>query len=310
MYRSTSAAHGSAWGRALARVCGLVLCLVTSATAQYAPPVSPVPSTPPAPGIGVISLTGIGGVAAIGTTGFRLTFSAPYQRGAVWMTNKQPIAGGFQTTFQFRISNPGGIVQATPFGVQQGGDGFAFVIQNFRMPVVGLPAGFLGYHAIPNSLAVEFDTWWNAEAGYFDPNGNHISVHSRGTGANSVSESASLGQATAIPFLKDGATHVGRIDYIPGTLRVFMDDLTTPALTVPGLDLSSFLSLDNGSAWVGFTAGTGAAFEAHDILIWQFGQAGIPVTPLGPFPVTVTPVTPTPTTQPPASTTPPYFTFP
>ena len=292
MNSSASAAHPAAWRRALAGVCGLVLCLATAAAAQYPAPVSPVPAVPSVPGS--IPLVGIGSAAPLSATGFRLTFSAPYQAGAVWLVNKPSLAGGFQTTFQFQISDIGGITEESPFGLQQGGDGFAFVIQNFSIPVVGPPAGFLGYHGIPNSLAVEFDTWWNGEDGFFDPNGNHISVHSRGTAPNSVSETASLGQATNIPFMKDGAVHVARVVYAPGTLSVFLDDLTNPALTIPNLDLSRLLILDNGSAWVGFTAGTGAAWENHDILAWQFGPAGVPVSITGPFPVTATPSTPMP----------------
>jgi hypothetical protein len=80
-------------------------------------------------------------------------------------------------------------------------------------------------------------------------------------------------------------------------MRVFLDDLTNPVLTI-SLDLSSLLRLDNGSAWVGFTAGTGAAWENHDIVSWQFGPAGVFVTPTGPFPVTATPSTPTTGTAP------------
>src|SRR5262245_43965305 len=36
------------------------------------------------------SLIGIGGVAGINPTGIRLTFPAPYRRGAVWLVGKQP----------------------------------------------------------------------------------------------------------------------------------------------------------------------------------------------------------------------------
>lgn len=299
-------------GRILAAIGGLVLCLATAAAAQYTPPVSTVPVTP-APGS--ISLVGIGGAAPISANGFRVTFSAPYQAGAVWMVNKQAIANGFRTSFQFQISDIGGITDSTPFGPQQGGDGFAFVIQNFSIPVVGPPAGFLGYHGLPNSLAVEFDTWMNQENGFLDPNDNHISVHSRGVAPNSVSEAASLGQATRIPFMKDGALHQAVINYVPGTLQVYLDDLTNPAVTVTSLDLSRLLILDNGTAWVGFTAATGAAWENHDIFNWQIGQPGVPVVPVTPFPVAPPPATPMPTTpaQPytvPPSPTGPTFTFP
>jgi legume-like lectin family protein len=197
------------------------------------------------------------------------------------------------------------------------------VIQNYGIPVVGPPAGYLGYHGLPNSLAIEFDTWLNYEAGFFDPNFNHVSVHSRGVAGNSVSEAASLGRTTAIPFLKDGAVHQARISYIPGTLQVFVDNLALPSLTLSGLDLSSLLRLDNGAAWVGFTAGTGSAYEAHDVLSWQFGGNAYPLPGGVTLPVTTTPsnpMPPTPTTPyilpPPPSTTPttgttqPPFTFP
>jgi hypothetical protein len=278
------------WRRTLIGLCVLVVCFAPSAGAQYPNPV------PTVPGGGITSLVGIGSVSQISPTGFRLTPSFRFQRGAVWMINKQFVAGGFQSTFQFRISNPGGLIESTPFGFQQGGDGFAFVIQNFGIPVVGPPAGYLGYHGLPNSLAVEFDTWQNFEPGFLDPNGNHVSVHSRGLAANSVSEAASLGRTTAIPFLKDGAPHMARIDYTPGILRVFVDTLAAPVLTIPGFNLASQLSLDNGTAWVGFTSGTGSTYETHDILRWEFGQTGTPVVVTGPFPVTATPSTPMPTT--------------
>jgi hypothetical protein len=304
-YQGDAGSHGRAcspvWSKRFLGVCGLVLGLATASAAQ-------------APGPG--ALLGIGNVAALNPTGIRLTFSAPYQRGAVWLAGKQPIANGFQTTFQFRIAGIGGIVEQSPFGLQAGGDGFAFVIQNYSVPVVGPFAGFLGYHGIPNSLAVEFDTWWNGEPGFLDPNGNHVSVHTRGVAPNSVSESASLGQATQIPFLKDGATHVAQISYTPGALQVFVDDMTVPVLTIPNLNLASLLSLDNGSAWMGFTAGTGAAYEAHDILAWQIGGTGLPVTPGGPFPVTTMPYSAMPSSPaqpyvaPPSPTSPPTFVLP
>jgi len=294
-------------------LCALVVCFAATASAQY-----PTPSTT-VPGGGITSLAGIGSVSQISSSGFRLTPSFPFQRGAVWLINKQFVANGFQSTFQFQISNPGGLVQSTPSGVQVGGDGFAFVVQNFGIPVVGPPAGYLGYHGLPNSLAVEFDVWQNFEPGFLDPNGNHISVHSRGVAANSDPQTASLGSTVSLPILKDGTPHLARVVYVPGTLQVFVDTLAFPVLTVNNLNLANLLRLDNGSAWVGFTSGTGSAYETHDIQRWEFGQAGVPVVVTQPFPVTATPSTPMPVTPadpyilPPAPTTAtngPPFTFP
>ncbi len=311
----SSASHPRVWAKALAGLWGLMLGLAIPAAAQYPPiPTTPVPTVP---GTSPYRLVGIGSVAPIGTTGFRLTPSAPYRRGAVWLVNKQSIAGGFQTTFQFRLHSPGGLALRGPFGLQFGGDGFAFVIQNYSLPVVGPFAGYMGYHGIPNSLAVEFDTWWNTEYGFFDPNTNHVSVHTRGRAANSASEAASIGRTTVIPFLKDGAVHTVRIDYVPGTLRVFVDNLAAPVLTIPGVNLASLLQLDaTGSAWMGFTAGTGSAYQTHDVLSWTFGPPGVPLVSEGPFPVTTTPSTPQPTTPtrpyvlPPSPTSPTEFVFP
>lgn len=209
---------------------------------------------------------------------FRLTSSGPGQVGAVWFPAKQFVAGGFMTTFQFRITGVGSLRP----DVDRGGDGFAFVIQNadFGPNLPRLPGGYLGYHGIPNSLAIEFDTYFNREPGFCDPNDNHISVHTRGTAPNSVSEcqdrGASLGITTAIPPMKNGALHLVQIFYQPGILSIYMDNLQAPVLVVPGLDLSRILSLDGGRAWLGFTAGTGAAFENHDIFAWNFRVLGSP----------------------------------
>jgi lectin family protein len=203
-----------------------------------------------------------------GQVPFHLTSSSPWQAGSVWLQDKQPIAGGFLARFTFQISNPGGTVDQ--YG-QRGADGFAFVLQNVSPSALGDPGSGLGYNGISDSLAVEFDTWWNPELG--DPNGNHISVHTGGPGPNSTLESDSLGWSTALPNLKDGAPHQVNVLYQPGLMLIFVDDFVLPVLELP-VDLSQILRLNGGQAWVGFTAGTGAAFETHDILSVDFQGFG------------------------------------
>ena len=63
--------------------------------------------------------------------------------------------------------------------------------------------------------------------------------------------------------------HVARIRYVPGSLTVFLDNLTDPVLTVP-VELSSALDLDGGRAWVGFTAARFIGGSPCDILSWDF----------------------------------------
>jgi CHRD domain/Bacterial lectin len=203
----------------------------------------------------------------------RLTVNERLQTGAAWLPDKQQVQNGFEATFDWQIN------RANP---RRGDDGFAFVIHNADLPFPGLALGGgrngLGYSGIPNSLAVEFDTVQNPPEDFGagtrgDPNGNHISVQTRGQEANSANADFSLGYTTqgppAIPLFADGRVHTTKVAYTPGTLRIFLDDLTKPALTVP-VDLGTTLRLDEGKAWVGLTAATGRRFQAHDILSFSF----------------------------------------
>ena len=63
-----------------------------------------------------------------------------------------------------------------------------------------------------------------------------------------------------------------KIEYVPGTLIVYVDDMELPVLAVK-VDLSNILEIEDGKAWVGFTAATWDAYENHDILNWAFTGA-------------------------------------
>ena len=109
-------------------------------------------------------------------------------------------------------------------------------------------------------LAVAFDT--------YNDSGNYISVHSCGAAPNNHF-ACQLGEIAFAPSIDDGNVHTVKIEYIPGTMRIFMDDLTNPDLIV-SMDLAALVSLDDGEAWVGFTAATGSGGqENHDILSWS-----------------------------------------
>ena len=189
------------------------------------------------------------------------TSGANGDAGSAWYTTQQPVTGGFSTTFHFQITQPQGINDDDG---NNGGDGFAFVVQNSSGTALGGFGGGIGYDGMTNSLAVEFDTFRNA--GFGDPNGNHISIHTGGTAANSDNENHSLGIAASLPNMSDGNIHTAGILYLPGTMTVSLDG--SDVLTVP-LNLSTKLNLNAGNAWVGFTAAFLAASENHDILNWS-----------------------------------------
>jgi len=187
-----------------------------------------------------------------------LNRAAGGSRGAAFISTKQDMGSGFVTDFRFRITAKGG----------GGADGFAFVLQATTAPSLG--SGGLGYGGIANSLAIEFDTWANTSQ--TDPDDHHISVHSCGSNPNSLDESASLGSASVADF-SDGTVHQARIEYVPGTLRIFLDNFSLPVLTV-NVDLAVLFPSSDGTAWIGFTAGTGASWENHDIWTWAYVSYG------------------------------------
>ena len=122
----------------------------------------------------------------------QLTSSSSNQTGSAWYGTPQAVENGFTTTFQFQFTNPS----------NPPADGIAFVIQSSSPAAIGYTGGnggALGYgdadsnanpsqgQGIPNSLAIEFDTFENA----WDPAPNptnasvsHVAVQSCGTGPN------------------------------------------------------------------------------------------------------------------------------
>lgn len=214
---------------------------------------------------------------------------------AAWFKKRVRLSMGFSTDFRFLLSNTGG--EPDEKGVT-GADGFAFVVQGAGSDVCGTSGCGLGYHGIANSLAVEFDTFLNGTSGKYDqtdvneggnnPHSHHVSINTRGDEANSAwHKDASLACTAGELILgtPEGVEHLARISYEPGqprgespSIRVFLDDLTIPILQVTlSSRLEALLGLtDRRTAWVGFTAATGAGWQNHDILSWTF-TAPLPI---------------------------------
>ena len=200
---------------------------------------------------------------------YRLTSAKTNRTGVVYYGAKLNVSNGFETTFDFVISDPGGIEDGEG---KTGADGLAFLIQNQSADAIGNQGGSLGYANIENSLAIEFDTFANTPESDFnngETNGNHISIHTNGTEANNPAIRFSIAYNDEIPELMDGAVHTVRITYSENKMQVYIDDMTTPAIDTE-VDLDTLLSLDEGRAWVGFSSSTGQAYANHDILSWTF----------------------------------------
>lgn len=200
----------------------------------------------------------------------RLTPAVRQVSGAAWFATKQAVGNGFDTTFRFQLTEPGGL--------GDGADGFAFVMQNAGPKAVagrGASGGFAlgdGYGkadqpGIPNSLAVFFDTHRNREAS--DPSDNYVAVCTNGKLREMRWPPPRLAATRKLKVkLKDEQPHTARVVFKPPILSVFLDDEKEPILS-SAVDVSPYTD-SNGLAYVGFTASTGSGYENHDILSWSF----------------------------------------
>ena len=229
----------------------------------------------------------------------RLTSMVKNSSGAVWYNTMQRVDLGFETTFCFSIDREQEQHCQTPVVQKKncmfrGGDGFALVIHdNGYYSSLGTNGGDLGYGGIDNSIALEFDTWYNAFLG--DIYQNHVAIHTMGKAMNSPFSHSRVSSTSNIPVLADKNRHCVKVRYQPwidnealvdksfsaspyaaqflrtgsGLLQVWIDDFTRPVLTAP-LNINSTLALDGGLAWIGFTASTGTASQNHFIYSWSF----------------------------------------
>jgi hypothetical protein len=177
-----------------------------------------------------------------------------------------------------------------------GGDGFAFVIQASNNSALGGHSENLGYGGIINSVAVEFDTWYNYDLNDFFE--HHIAIQTAGLKANNPTHNSVYKIAHAVdgPVFTDGFTHVCRIRYDPviqhshmqdsafnagsavwgmlhngsGAIQIFIDDLHRPLLVAP-VKLNDIITLENNTfAYVGITASTGHSHQSVDISSFRY----------------------------------------
>ena len=131
----------------------------------------------------------------------------------------------------------------------------------------------MGLSGIANFVAVEFDTW---DEGSFDPasnnntNGSHIAINAIGSGT-------SLAQTGVLPRFNDGGVKHVWVEYDGAIMNVFFSDTDVQPLTPTlshAVDLGPLFG-HSREVFIGFTAGTGGAFQTHEVLSWNF-QATYP----------------------------------
>lgn len=227
-------------------------------------------------------LTMVGNTATTGSPGVLRIVPANYgQSGAAYSTT--PIALGsnatFSTQFQFQFTGAGGIDPA---------DGITFVLAASPNGLGGAGGG-LGYIGVPNSVAIEFDTYNNGSGD--GSSSNHVAIDSGG-----VLTDAALANVYGVRYcdfssgytgngcMSNGHVWTALITY-DGTAQLLNVTLTDPAMGGAFAAISN-LSIDIGSllgtntAYVGFTGSTGSGFENEDILNWTFANTAT-LPPIG-----------------------------
>ena len=219
------------------------------------------------------------GIVPSDGTVLRLTPATFSQAGTAFSTTEVSLLNNasFSTEFAFRMTVPNpyyGIYD----GDGPGADGITFVVQD-QANNVGGSGGGIGYQGITPSLGVEFDTWNNGFALGDENNGNHVATNTDGV----------LNDGNFTPIgtrMNNGDLWYAWVDYNGATndlqVRLSDNNATRPTnalIDTTSYNLTSILGQDN--AFVGFTAGTGSAYEAQDIVSWQFNDTYQPINSIG-----------------------------
>lgn len=193
----------------------------------------------------------VSGAASVGGGGvLTLTPSQDWTAGSVF-SSQQISTTTFSTFFSFRISEPGG----------GGADGIAMVMQTVSASL-GEVGGGMGYQNVPNSLAIEFDTWRNG----WDADDNHLGLLVNGNIEHQNFPAVPLEQK-----LEDGAPWYVWVDYDGAVLSL---RLAREKRRPDQASFEHFVDipdlLQSETAFVGFASATGAARAKHEILEWTY----------------------------------------
>lgn len=208
----------------------------------------------------------------------RLTEDVGSQRGSTFLAHSLLFGPdtSFQTYFVFRISGVRGSGEG-------GSDGLAFVIQNDPQGAAALGNSGEGlgfgindsngnpFLPIKPSVAIEFDTFPN---GFDGSDGNHVALildgnvqdHKTRASLPCPSQCLNSGEDVYVWIKYNGMNNL---------LQVFLSQqpiMPTTPLMATVIDLFTHLAMSSSSSqpvFFGFTAGTGARFNIHEVRSWS-----------------------------------------
>ncbi len=197
-------------------------------------------------------LTFVGAGVSIKGTALQLTDGGGSEATAVWTASPLNVQA-FTTDFTFKI---------TPAGPGTG-DGFTFAIQNAGAGTVGGYGSGLGYLGIGASVAVKFDLYNNSGEGS-DSTGFYVD------GAIPTLPATDM-TSSGVNLHSGDALHA-HLTYDGTTLTLTLTDTVTGASFTTSKAINIPSTVGGDSAYVGFTAGTGAATAVQQISTWTYSS--------------------------------------
>jgi hypothetical protein len=202
----------------------------------------------------------------------RLVPAMEYQSGAAYLTTPITLGqgGAFSTTFQFRVK---GTTSA------DWSDGMTFVLaaSPAGLGSPGATGSSLGYQGVPNSLAVEYDTYYGGN----DKLPNEVAVTTDGNTTTIDNPAGSAGEPYGVSqcetygpsqrgCLSDGKLWTTMITYDGEYMNVKVQDGGNPpfqVITNYKIDLRK--ALGTATVYAGFTGGTGEDYANFYIYDWK-----------------------------------------
>ena len=182
-------------------------------------------------------------------TCFTLTPDLQNKRGAVYGDELFDLTRPFDGTFCLFLGTKDA----------NGADGFAFVLKDTNVSLIGGLGGGLGYATLSPSIAIEFDTWNN---GGVDIPADHTSLNFNGSVTSPIVPSISLSPTSG--NVEDGMSHTARIVWTPAdtTLYMFFDNVLRFSHKV---DLINRIFGGKTKVNWGFTSSTGGSSNLQQI---------------------------------------------
>ncbi len=185
---------------------------------------------------------------------FTLTPDAKGQIGSVMSNSRIDLEDNFDLSFDFQMGNKA-----------NGADGLSFVLHNdpFGQNASGGGGGGFGSKGILNGLAINFDTWYNPEAG--DIAADHAEI----TRTDDRAAVRRVGNQVALGNLEDGNWHNVQVHWDAGDHKL---SYTFDGRTISTLNEDVINKYFGGSdhVYFGFTGATGGASNVHKVRLNSF----------------------------------------